>query len=95
MAEHKHETIIEVDQEEAAFTIEPAQVEIGSGYTLCVKYDENENPLVDVKTYGQVDMTKLLKEIKKAFPNAQIRQLNQNQPVIVTKKTKKHKKKPK
>ncbi len=94
MAEHKQkrtsENITEVETEETSFILEPTQIELGSGYTLHINYDENENPIVDVKTYGEVNMTQLKREIQKAFPNAKIRQLNQPpQPVIVTKKRKK------
>jgi len=101
MAEHKHkrtsENLIELDPEESSYVLEPTQVELGAGYTVSIKYDENEKPIIDIKTYGQVDMTKLRKEIERAFPNAQIKHLNQPQPVIVTRKRQKRKtkKKPK
>ncbi|MBX5328898.1 MAG: hypothetical protein QHH18_06805 [Candidatus Bathyarchaeota archaeon] len=100
MAEHKQkrptENITEVDTEEHGFLLEPTQVELGAGYTLQVKYDENENPIVSIKTYGNVNMNQLKKEIQKAYPNARILQLNQSpQPVIVSKKHKKPKTKKK
>jgi len=95
MAEKKHKReandLIELDPEELGFVLEPAQVEIGSGYTVSVNYDENEQPVIDVKIYGEVNTTKLRKDIKKMFPNAQIRQLNQTQTVTIVKK---HKRKP-
>jgi len=96
MAERKHkresEGIIEIDTEESGFILEPTQVEIGSGYTVSVNYDENEKPIIDVKTYGEVDISKLRKEIEHIFPNAQIRQLNQKQSITIAKKRKrKHK----
>lgn len=74
--------------EEAAFVLEPTQVEVGSGYTVSVRYDENEKPIIDVKTYGEVDITKLRREIERAFPNAQIRRLKQTQSVTIVKKRK-------
>jgi len=92
MAEKKHkresESLIELDSEELGFVLEPTQIEVGSGYTVSVSYDENENPIIDVKTYGEVNISKLRKEIEKIFPNAQIRQLNQTQTVTIVKKRK-------
>jgi len=92
MAERKHkresEGLIEMGSEEAAFVLEPTQVEVGSGYTVSVRYDENEKPIIDVKTYGEVDITKLRREIERAFPNAQIRRLKQTQSVTIVKKRK-------
>jgi hypothetical protein len=57
MSERKNkreEPSIEMDTEETSFTMEPAKVEIGSGYALSVRYDEHEKPIIDVKTYGKV-----------------------------------------
>jgi hypothetical protein len=92
MAERKHKResggFIEMDSEESGFVLEPTQVEVGSGYTVSVKYDENEKPVIDVKTYGEVDITKLRREIERAFPNAQIRRLKQTQSVTIIKKRK-------
>jgi hypothetical protein len=92
MAEKKHkresESLIELDSEELGFVLEPTQLEVGSGYTVSVSYDENEKPIIDVKTYGEVDIAKLRKEIERIFPNAQIRRLNQTQSVTIVKKRK-------
>jgi len=92
MAERKHKResngFIELDAEELGFVLEPTQVEVGSGYTVSVSYDENEKPIIDVKTYGEVDITKLRREIERAFPNAKIRQLSQTQSVTIVKKRK-------
>ena len=93
MAEKKHkresESLIELDSEELGFVLEPTQVEVGSGYTVSVSYDDDdEKPIIDVKTYGEVDIAKLRKEIERIFPNAQIRQLNQTQSVTIVKKRK-------
>lgn len=97
MAERKSkresETLEEIEVEECPFIIEPAKVEIGCGYTVQVSYDENEKPIVDVKTYGQVDLAKLKKDIQKAYPEAHIRQLSQHQSITIVKP--KTKKKPK
>jgi hypothetical protein len=92
MAERKHkresEGLIELDSEESSFVLEPTQVEVGSGYTVSVSYDENEKPIIDVKTYGEVDIAKLRREIERVFPNAQIRRLKQTQSVAIVKKRK-------
>jgi hypothetical protein len=74
--------------EETGFVLEPTQLEIGSGYTLSVDYDENEKPIISIKTYGQVDIPKLQREIKKMFPNAQINQPDQSHLITVIKKRK-------
>jgi hypothetical protein len=92
MAEKKHKResngFIELDSEELGFVLEPTQVEVGSGYTVSISYDENEKPIIDVKTYGEVNIAKLRKEIERIFPNAQIRQLNPTQSVTIVKKRK-------
>jgi hypothetical protein len=91
MAERKHkresEGMAELD-EDAGIHLEPTQIELGSGYTLAVRYDENQRPVVDIKTYGQVDLVQLRREIQGVFPNAQIRQKDQPQTVTVSKKNK-------
>ena len=86
--EHKHrsESLIELDSEELGFVLEPTQVEVGSGYTISVSYDENEKPVIDVKTYGEVDTAKIRREIERAYPNSQIRQLKQTRSVTIVKK---------
>ena len=89
MAERKHKRETEdVESDEEGFILEPTQLEIGSGYTLSVNYDEHEKPIINVKTYGQVDVIKLRREIEKMFPNAQINQLSQAHAITVTKKRK-------
>ena len=92
MTERKHkrpsDNVVGLETEETGFVLEPAQVEVGSGYAIAVTYDENENPLVDIKTYGQVDLARLRREIQGIFPNAQIRQKTQPQTVTVAKKNK-------
>ena len=96
MAERKNkrgsENAITLDSEEVSFILEPNHVEVGSGYTVAVNYDEDERPIVDVKTYGQVDIAQLRRDIGRAFPNAQIRRLNQARSVTVTKAKKRKEK---
>jgi hypothetical protein len=93
MAERKHKRVSagvsELD-EDACVVLEPAQIELGAAYSLAVSYDEDERPVVDIKTYGHVDLVKLRREIQGVFPNAQIRQKTQPQTVTVTKKNKKN-----
>lgn len=72
---YEEESLIEFDSGEFGFILEPRQVEVGSGYSLSVSYDENEKPIVEVKTYGEVDIPKMRREIERMFPHAQIRQL--------------------
>ncbi len=92
MAEKKHKKDlmrhIELEMDNVGFVLEPAQVEVGSGYTVSVSYDEDEKPIVDVRTYGEVNMAKLQKEIRKAFPDAEIRNLNVSTVTIVKKRKK-------
>jgi len=89
MAERKNkrgsENAVSVDSEDVSFILEPNRCEVGSGYTVAVNYDEDERPIVDVRTYGEVDIAQLRRDIGRAFPNAQIRRLNQARSVTVTK----------
>lgn len=92
MAERKskRETeTIELDSEEGCFVLEPMKIEIGSGYTVALSYDEHDKPIVDIKTYGQVDLAQLRREIERIFPDAEIRKFNQPQSVTVARKSKK------
>jgi len=92
MSERKNkrdEPTMEMDTEETSFTMEPAKIEIGSGYALSVHYDEHEKPIIDVKTYGKVDLARLQKEIERSFPNAKIRQLANKPSVTIVKRNKK------
>ena len=88
---HKRETIspVKLDlADDLGFILEPAKIEIGSGYAVSLSYDEDGNPVVDVKTYGEVDLAKIKKDIERLYPNAQIRQLNQEPTVTVVRKSK-------
>jgi hypothetical protein len=77
------------DLEETGFVINPAKVEIGSGYAVTVAYDENDDAIVDVKTYGNVDMAKVHMELETLFPKARIRHLVPTSSVALIRKTKK------
>jgi len=49
---------------------EPA--EGGSGYSISVTYDEKGKPVVQVKTYGDVDAAELRRDIEQRYPGARI-----------------------
>ena len=94
MSERKNKRVsqtenVEEDSEETTFLVEPTPVEIGAGYTVAVSHDENEREVIDVKTYGQVDMSRLRKEIQRVFPDAEIRRFNQTASVTVLRTSKK------
>lgn len=76
-------------EENEGILVEPSRVELGSGYTLAVSYDEQETPFVDIKIFGNVDLEQVRKEIEEAFPNVQIRHWKQTQTVLVGKKNRK------
>jgi len=82
------ETLVELNPEDTGFILEPTQVEVGSGYTVSVSYDENEKPIVDLKTYGEVNIEHIRREIERIFPHAQIRQLNPQGSVAIVKRNK-------
>ncbi|MBS7620803.1 hypothetical protein KEJ32_01565 [Candidatus Bathyarchaeota archaeon] len=93
MAEKRHKreatSPIKLDlAEDSGFILEPAKIEIGSGYAVSLSYDEEGNPVVDVKTYGDVDLSKIRRDIERLCPDAKIRQLNQEPTVTVVRKRK-------
>ena len=89
MSERKNkresENILEVETEETNVVPEPTQLEVGSGYTLAVRYDEDQRPVVAVKTYGQVDHAQIRREITRIFPDARIRHTNDTKSVRMAK----------
>jgi hypothetical protein len=86
----RSEGIAELDSDETTLLLTPTQIEVGSGYTVAVSYDKDENQVVDIKTYGEIDMVRLRREIRRVFPKAKIRQLGQT---LSTAKTKRKKRK--
>jgi hypothetical protein len=88
----REDSPVAFDLEETGFAVKPAKVEIGSGYAIAVGYDENDEPVIDVKTYGTVNMSSVRKELGSLFPNAKIRHLNGASPVTVIRKTKRRRK---
>ncbi|MEM4733827.1 MAG: hypothetical protein QXD70_04790 [Candidatus Bathyarchaeia archaeon] len=89
----REDASVELDDEGAGYVLEPAQVELGAGYALSIHYDAQDKPVIDVKTYGKIDVAKMLKEIARVYPNARIHHLNQSPIVAVAKKQKKKRKK--
>jgi len=85
---------IGLEMEDVSFILEPAHVEVGSGYTISVNYDENEKQVIDVKIYGEVNVVKMKRQIRKAFPNATIRNINDSSSVSIVKPFRKHKESP-
>lgn len=79
---------IEVETEDDDFVLEPTHIEVGSGYTVAVHYDEDQRPTVAVKTYGQVDIVRVKREILRIFPDAQVRHTNQTRSVKIVKASK-------
>jgi len=67
------------DKEGFPFGHEPGKS--GSGYSISVTYDEKGKPVVQVKTYGDVDTAALRKDIKQRYPGAKIEGLK-TQPLI-------------
>lgn len=51
--------------------LENESIELGSGYSILLDY-ESEAPVVYVKTYGEVDLVSLRKEIGRHYPGAKI-----------------------
>jgi hypothetical protein len=73
--------------EDWVFVLEPAKIEIGSGYSISLNQDEDGNPIIDVKTYGDVDLAKIKRHIECLYPNAQIRHVNEEPTVTIVKKS--------
>ena len=93
MSERKNKRISETENvkilKKTTFVVKPTHVEVGAGYTVAVSHDEHEREVIDVKTYGQVDMSLLRKEIQRVFPDADIRRFNQADSVTVVRSTRK------
>jgi len=53
----------------------------GSGYSISVTYNEKGKPVVQVKTYGDVDTAELRKDIEQRYPGAKIEGL-EKKPLI-------------
>ncbi len=64
-------------EEDVSFIIEaePEPLEIGSACSFSLDYDSKGVPLIHVKTYGNVDITKLRQMILKRYPEAKLKVL--------------------
>jgi len=67
------------DQEDFLFGREP--VKGSSGYSISVTYDESGKPVVQVETHGDVDVSKLRRDIEQRYPGARIEGL-EKKPLI-------------
>lgn len=71
---------------------EEMPMEGGSGYSISVTYDEKGKPVVEVKTYGDIDTDELRKDIERKYPGAKIKGLEKEPLIrIVDEKTEKAK----
>jgi len=66
-------------EEDSLFEGEPTRG--GSGYSISVTYDDKGKPVVQVKTYGNVDTAELHRDIEKRYPGARIEGL-EKKPLI-------------
>jgi len=71
--------IFGLDEEDFLFGREPVEDE--SGYSISVMYDEKGKPVVQVKTYGDVDVAELRRDIEQRYPEARIEGL-EKKPLI-------------
>jgi len=64
-------------EEDVSFVIEaePEPLEMGSACSFSLDYDNRGVPLIRVKTYGDVDLTKLREMILKRYPEAKLKVL--------------------
>lgn len=64
----------ETETEEQGFLLQPSKIQVGEAYTVRIDYDQQENQIVNVRTFGKIDLAKIKLELQRAFPEAQIRQ---------------------
>ena len=64
---------------------ENESIELGSAYSILLDH-ESEAPIVYVKTYGEVDLASVRKEIGKHYPGAKIEGIPSNAPVLTSRK---------
>jgi hypothetical protein len=78
------EVIGVLDVNEKSFVLKSEPLTVGSGYSLSIMDDDEDDskPIIHVKTYGDVDVTKLRREIKRKYPKAKIEGLTE-QPLIL------------
>ncbi|NIO37351.1 hypothetical protein GTO27_06565 [Candidatus Bathyarchaeota archaeon] len=71
--------LFEFGEEDFLFGKEPARG--GSGYSISMTYDAEGQPLVKVKTHGNVDVAHLRRDIEQRYPGARIEGL-EKKPLI-------------
>jgi len=71
--------LFDFGEEDFLFGGEPTKG--GSGYSMSVTYDEKGKPVVQVKTYGEVDTAELRRDIERRYPRAKIEGL-EKKPLI-------------
>ncbi|MEA2089151.1 MAG: hypothetical protein U9O89_00095 [Thermoproteota archaeon] len=81
--------ILDVDGK--SFLLKSEPIVVGSGYSLSITDDDEEEgePVIHVKTYGEIDVTKLRREIKQKYPKARIEGLTEQPLILVLSKGKK------
>ncbi|RLI21999.1 hypothetical protein DRO54_02220 [Candidatus Bathyarchaeota archaeon] len=64
-------------EEDVSFIVEtePEPLEVGSACSFSLNYDDKGVPLIHVKTYGNVDVSKLRQMILKRYPEARLKVL--------------------
>jgi hypothetical protein len=80
--------LADMDEHQSFLLTEPEPIEIASGYSISVKYDEEGKPTICVKKYGDVDTRGLRREIERNYPGAQIQGLEKPQAIEVKKERK-------
>ena len=65
----------DLDEPESLLLTEPDPIEIASGYSISVRYDNEGRPMIYVKRYGDVDTRGLRREIERTYPGAHIQGL--------------------
>jgi len=75
--------IFSFDEDDFLFRneLKPMKDKQGSGYSISVTYDEKGKRVVKVKTYGDVDVAELQRDIQQRYPGAKIEGL-EKQPLI-------------
>ena len=76
------------DESDQFIITEPECIEIASGYSISVKYDQKGRPLICVKKYGDVDTRGLRRIIERSYPGASIRGLAKPKPIKFIEKKK-------
>lgn len=98
MAERKQKKnghdLLGLDARDRFVLTEPEPIEVASGYSISVAYDEDGRPLVYVKKYGDVDTRGLRRNIERSYPGASIQGLERPRRVEVDDAQRKRPKRP-